>query len=90
MSPSPQTTTSPNAYDLNQQWTNYRSAHQFLGNELAFFRTASGPYAGLGEEEAFRLFVNRVEGAIAAENASTLKIMTLGEHGERQARASGD
>ena len=46
-------------------------------------------YANAVGDDAFRLFVNRIEGAIAAENASTLKIMTLGEHGERQARADG-
>jgi hypothetical protein len=75
---------------FKEQWTNYRSAHQFLGNEMAYFGTRSGPYSDLEPEEANRLFVNRVEGAIAAANASTLKIMTLGEHGERQSEARAE
>lgn len=59
-----------------EQWKNYRSTEQFLGHETVGFRTETGPYEGLGERDAFKLLVERVEGAIAVENIATLNVMT--------------
>jgi hypothetical protein len=59
-----------------EQWKNYRSTEQSLGHEIVRFQTGTGPYQGIGEREAFRLLVERVEGAIAMENAATLSVMT--------------
>lgn len=59
-----------------EQWKNYRSTEQSLGHENVCFRTDTGPYQGIGEREAFRLVVERVEGAIAMENTATLNVMT--------------
>jgi hypothetical protein len=76
-------------FHYREQWKNYRSTEQFLGHELFFFRTRGGPYRELGEAEAFQQLVDRVESAIAAENASTLNTMTLagqvtGEEGKNK------
>jgi hypothetical protein len=60
-----------------EQWKNYRSTEQYLGREEMMFRSGVGPYAGLDNEEARRLLVERAEEAIASENAATLNTMTL-------------
>ena len=59
-----------------EQWKNYRSTEQSLRHEVVCFRTGTGQYQGIGEREAFRLLVERAEGAIAMENAATLNVMT--------------
>jgi hypothetical protein len=64
-------------YHLREQWKNYRSTEQLLGHEEVYFRNKIGPYEGLDELHAFKLLVERVESAIAAENAATLNVMTL-------------
>ena len=63
-------------YRFREQWTNYRTAEQNLRNEYFLFTSKSGDYAGLDEPSAFALFVNRIEQAIEAETASTLRVMT--------------
>ena len=63
-------------YRYREQWTNYRSAEQNLRNEYFLFTSKSGGYAELDEPVAFTLFVNRIEEAIDAESASTLRVMT--------------
>jgi len=63
-------------YHFREQWTNYRSTEQNLRNEYFLFTTKGGTYAGLRENVAFKLFVDRIEEAIEAENSSTLKVMT--------------
>jgi hypothetical protein len=68
-----------NVYHYREQWKNYRSTEQFLQQERFAFQTRIGEYADLDNEDAFRAFVERVEAAIAAENASTLNTMTLTE-----------
>jgi hypothetical protein len=60
-----------------EQWKNYRSTEQFLGHETFRYQTRIGPYAKLDDVAAFRLLVERVEEAIAAENAATLNVMTV-------------
>jgi hypothetical protein len=62
-----------------EQWKNYRSTEQYLGHELVYFQNRAGAYRELGDREAFELFVDRVESAIASENAATLNTMTLGQ-----------
>lgn len=68
-------------YHYREQWKNYRSTEQFLGHEKVFYRTRSAAYEALNEEQAFRLLVDRVESAIAAENAATLSVMTIPSEG---------
>jgi hypothetical protein len=63
-------------FHFREQWKNYRSTEQLLAKEYFHFVTAEGPYRNKGEKEAFLDFVDRVENAIASENASTLNVMT--------------
>ncbi len=60
-----------------EQWKNYRSTEQLLGHEQWLYETRVGRYKKLPPEEAFSLFVERVEDAIASENSSTLNVMTV-------------
>jgi hypothetical protein len=62
-------------YHYSAQWTNYRSTEQFLRKEYFRFTTREGEYAEASEEEAYRIFVQRVEGAIQAEVSTTLQVM---------------
>lgn len=64
-------------YHYREQWKNYRSTEQLLGHERVYYATRCGLYEGLSDQQAFRLLVERVESAIAAENNSTLSTMTL-------------
>jgi hypothetical protein len=63
-------------FHYREQWKNYRSTEQLLGHEKFYFRTRVGRYHGLSEEDAFRTLVERVEDAVASENAATLNTMT--------------
>ncbi|HEX6684594.1 MAG TPA: DUF4231 domain-containing protein [Candidatus Limnocylindrales bacterium] len=63
-------------YHYREQWKNYRSTEQLLGHERMYFQTKTGVYSGLDENEAFKVFVERVEDLIATENAATLNVMT--------------
>lgn len=62
-----------------EQWKNYRSTEQYLGHEVVYFQNRAGAYRDLDNHEAFQLLVDRVESAIASENASTLNTMTLAQ-----------
>jgi hypothetical protein len=64
-------------FHYREQWKNYRSTEQLLGHETVFFLSRVGKYEKLENEKAFRLFVQRVEEAIASENSATLNIMTM-------------
>jgi hypothetical protein len=64
-------------FHFREQWVNYRSTEQFLRKEYFLFVANEGPYTGKkAKDEAYRLFVERVEAAIDAENASTLQVLT--------------
>lgn len=66
-------------YHYREQWKNYRSTEQYLGHEAIYFANAVGVYKDLDASAALETLVERVESAIAAENASTLSSMTLAE-----------
>ncbi len=73
-------------FHYREQWVNYRSTEQFLRREYFLFTSNEGVYANTAEEEAFRLFVERVEAKIEAENASTLQVLiTVSETPKSQA-----
>jgi hypothetical protein len=63
-------------FHFREQWKNYRSTEQLLAKEYFNFASGEGPYKGQKREDAFLLLVERVESAIASENASTLNVMT--------------
>jgi len=76
-------------FQYGKQWKNYRSTEQFLRQETILFKHRAGFYAPLSDAKAFRIFVERVEGAIAQENAVTLDTLTReshsGQSGSREA-----
>lgn len=72
-------------YHYREQWKNYRSTEQALGHELFHYKTRTGVYEGLNDDSAFKTLVERVENAIASENASTLSTMTLASPSSHQA-----
>jgi hypothetical protein len=75
-------------FHYREQWKNYRSTEQLLGHEKFFFRTRVGRYHALSDEDAFRLLVERVEDAVAAENAATLNTMTTAAEASGVRRSS--
>lgn len=64
-------------FHYREQWKNYRSTEQLLGHERFLFQSRVGRYRDLGDPQAFSLFVERVEEAIAIENSATLNVMTM-------------
>ena len=75
-------------YHYREQWKNYRSTEQFLGREQVLFLTGEGGYKEFkSPEAAFIYFVERCEGAIEAENASTLSVMTLAQQEAKSSNA---
>jgi hypothetical protein len=75
-------------FHYREQWKNYRSTEQLLGHEKFFFRTRVGRYRGVSDEDAFRLLVERVEDAVASENAATLNTMTTASEASDPGRSS--
>jgi len=65
-------------FHYREQWKNYRSTEQLLGHEQFEFLAHVGVYKSLSPEEAFQLFVEKVEDAISSENAATLNVMAVG------------
>ncbi len=63
-------------FHFREQWKNYRATEQLLAKEYFNYVTAEGYYRNKEENGAFLDFVDRVENAIASENASTLNVMT--------------
>jgi hypothetical protein len=64
-------------FHYREQWKNYRSTEQLLGHEQFEFLAKVGSYKGQSAEDAYLLFVERVEDSIASENAATLNVMTI-------------
>lgn len=71
-------------FQYGKQWKNYRSTEQFLRQEAIYFKHRTGFYAKLDEANSFRIFVERVENAIAPENAVTLDTPTRESNVGRQ------
>jgi len=65
-------------FHYREQWVNYRATEQYVRKEYFLFTTNEGPYRDKKDkpDEAFLIFVERVEGAIEAENTSTLQVLT--------------
>jgi hypothetical protein len=63
-------------FQYGKQWRNYRSTEQFLRQELIYYQNGVSFYARLSPEDAFKTLVERVETAIAQENAVTLDTLT--------------
>ena len=77
-------------FHFREQWKNYRATEQLLAKEYFNFVAAEGPYRDQDEKEAFLGFVDRIENAIASENASTLNVMTTVSDQKAQTPARGN
>ena len=72
------------------QWVNYRSTEQYLTTQRNLFINKVGEYSTMDDEEAFKLFVSRVETAIAEENAVTLNVLSRTESEKTSGVAPGN
>ncbi|MCP4652593.1 MAG: DUF4231 domain-containing protein [Candidatus Omnitrophica bacterium] len=62
-----------------EQWLNSRSTAEYLKTQKVLFEHHADDYENLDEEKAFTQLVNRIEKAIAEENAVTLNVLTRSE-----------
>ena len=76
-------------FHYREQWVNYRSTEQFMRKEYFLFASREGPYVDMDADKAYTLFVERIENAIAGENASTLQILTRVSGTSKQSDGSG-
>lgn len=63
-------------FHFRQHWRNYDSIESFLRSEQLYFQTRSGVYDKKDENEAFELFVRRIEDAIKNEREQTIEMRT--------------
>jgi hypothetical protein len=63
-------------FQYGKQWKNYRSTEQFLRQETVLFKHHVGFYAEFDDVKAFRMYIQRIENAIAQENSVTLDTLT--------------
>jgi hypothetical protein len=77
-------------FHYGDQWRNFRTAQATLRRERVQFKSRTGPYSKLADEAAFRLLVERIEAARAAETSSTLSVMATADKGETEGTALHD
>lgn len=69
-------------FKFHELWIEYRAVAEILRRHRFLFLTKAAPYQG---EDAFALFVDAVEGAIAKENASWASVRRpAGANGQQQ------
>lgn len=66
-------------FHFKEQWQNFRGTEQYLLSQRYRFENGVDEYQGLSPEDAFKLFVSRVEKAILDENNVTLNILGRSE-----------
>ena len=55
-------------WGFDENWSNYRQASEAMKREMRMYVNRAGPYVSVSDgDEAYRLFVERVEAIIAAE-----------------------
>lgn len=67
-------------FQYGKQWKNYRSTEQFLRQETVLFKHHVGFYAEFEDAKAFKMYIQRIENAIAQENSVTLDTLTRESH----------
>jgi hypothetical protein len=67
-------------FQYGKQWKNYRSTEQFLRQETILFKHHVGFYSEFDNDRAFRMYIQRIENAIAQENSVTLDTLTRESH----------
>lgn len=66
-------------FHFKEQWQNFRGTEQYLLSQKYRFENGVDEYQALPPEDAFKLFVSRVEKAILDENNVTLTILGRAE-----------
>ncbi len=66
-------------FHFKEQWQNFRGTEQYLLSQKYRFENGVDEYQSLSAEDAFKLFVSRVEKAILDENNVTLNILGRSE-----------
>jgi Protein of unknown function (DUF4231) len=66
-------------FHFKDQWQNFRGTEQYLLSQKYRFENGVEEYQALSAEDAFKLFVSRVEKAILDENNVTLNILGRSE-----------
>jgi len=66
-------------FHFKEQWQNYRGTEQYLLSQRFRFENRVDEYQSLSDEDAFKLFVSKVERAILDENNVTLHILGRAE-----------
>ncbi len=66
-------------FHFKEQWQNYRATEQYLLSQKFRFENRVDEYQSLSDEDAFKLFVSKVEKAILDENKVTLNILGRAE-----------
>lgn len=72
-------------FHYREQWLNSRSTAEYLKTQKVLFEHKAEDYEGLDEDKAFTQLVNRIEKAIAEENAVTLNVLTRSEQSDKNA-----
>jgi hypothetical protein len=63
-------------FHFQERWRAFRTTEEILAHERTVFTTHTGPYHNLSGEDAFSLFVNRVENIIISDGAMNLQMLT--------------
>jgi hypothetical protein len=66
-------------FHFKEQWQNFRGTEQYLLSQKYRFENGVDEYKALSTEDAFKLFVSKVEKAILDENNVTLNILGRSE-----------
>lgn len=62
-------------FHFKDQWQNFRGSEQYIVSQKYRFENRVDEYQSLSDEDAFKMFVSRVEKAILDENNVTLNIL---------------
>jgi len=62
-------------FHFKEQWQNFRGTEQYLLSHKFRFENRVDEYQSLSDEDAFKVFVSKVEKAILDENNVTLNIL---------------
>jgi hypothetical protein len=71
-------------FHLREHWKNYDLMKSFLRQEACLYQAKGGPYRQKSPADAYVLFVERVEDAIAKERSQTIEMRTSRQPDERQ------
>lgn len=68
-----------NVFHYREQWLNSRTTAEYLKTQKILFQHRAQDYATLEDKQAFNQLVERIENAIAEENAVTLSVLSRSE-----------